>query len=387
MPRSNHSEEKMIKLLKQLPAMKDRRSMHDIYRNVQTNVHKKQKRPMFIPAISGFAALLLFLLIFPVILQQSSGDSFRINQEAKDSANSGESSDMKMDMKSMVIEDNSVEQFAETESHLRTAVYKEDMENSELVTFGAVTDDAHVLPVSILLPKAANHESWLNYYKETADSFDLTQYGFHDINPLIKALDYDDKTKTAKVIITSKNMAFFNMYEKQVMEMLDYTLASQDIELVKFVNEIDEPVELGEFGVLQDRTLKKITKKSHYLYELGNGDMYIVPALSRSATLAAAIESLKFSPNDYYPSLIPENVRPEVAQEYKTEAVITFKKPLDLQRGDRSVNMRMIEGILLTAKEFGYQKVKFENIEQRTWEDFNFDQPIQVPYAPNLLKQ
>ena len=164
------------------------------------------------------------------------------------------------------------------------------------------------------------------------------------------------------------------------MNMIQYTLRYQDVKLVKFVDEKGDKVELGEYGIVQPLPIKKTLKTAHYLYTLSDGNMYIMPADLESDTLNEAIDNMKILPNDFYQSLIPESVSPELIQVEDATATIGFKEPLDLQQGDQHVNMRMIEGLLLTAKEFGYSNVKFENIGPQNWEDFHFENPVQSPF-------
>lgn len=45
----------------------------------------------------------------------------------------------------------------------------------------------------------------------------------------------------------------------------------------------------------------------------------------------------------------------------------------------------MIEAILLTAKEFGFKKVQFQNAGNEKIGHFNLRKAIEVPVAPNLI--
>ncbi|MFK4997726.1 hypothetical protein ACI2OX_10380 [Bacillus sp. N9] len=40
----------------------------------------------------------------------------------------------------------------------------------------------------------------------------------------------------------------------------------------------------------------------------------------------------------------------------------------------------------MTAKDFGYKQLQFENIEPEQWDRFDFTKPITVPVAANLIE-
>ena len=98
MRQSDQSDEKIIKLLKQFPTVTDDRPMDEIYRNVNKNIIKKQKKPMYIPALASIAALILFVLMIPSIFQQPSGNLISLQHDKKESAT--ESGDMQDGYKS-----------------------------------------------------------------------------------------------------------------------------------------------------------------------------------------------------------------------------------------------------------------------------------------------
>jgi len=390
MRQSNQSNERIIKILKKFPTVTDDRPMDEVYRNVNKNIIKKRKKPVYIPVLVGIAALMFFVLMIPTIFQQSSGNLISLQNDKKDSA--AESGELRMDIRATddtadagyaekasdeSADANNAENFAYSgeSSSLRTAVYDEDIAENGITTIGVVSEDAIVVPISLLKNKMES------------TSRNIADYGFQDMKTLLDSMDLDVGSQIITVTIDSNNRDFFLHNEKHINNMLQYTLRYQDVELVKFVDGKGDKVELGEFGIVPDLSIKKTLKTAHYLYTLSNGNMYIMPADLESDNLSEAIDQMKILPNDFYKSLIPENVSPELIQAKDATATIGFKEQLDLEQGDQHANMRLIEGLLLTAKEFGYSNVKFENIEPQNWEEFHFENPVKVPYSSNRLKQ
>ncbi|MCR2820271.1 hypothetical protein [Lederbergia panacisoli] len=389
MRQSDREDEKVIQLFKQLPKIEDKRSMDEIYRNIKIGMNKKQRKPIFVPALTSIAGLLLFLLVFPFIFQQSPVDYFSSNSKVKENADSGSimesnSADMKKDinMEEEITMYN--EEAIVVDSDLTSAVYEKDTLGNEIYTFGAVTKDA-IIPIT-LLEKENHEEDWLIQNRKEAESFNASEYGFQDFAPLLDAMELNGERNEARVTISSENRPFFEANELQIMTMLQYILQPHDIGLVKFVNENGDNVELPHYGPVPDLPIKKNLKRGYFLYPLAENSDYLVPADEDSNSLAEALTYMKTKPNSFYQSVIPDVISAEVVKEDPTGVTIKFDKPVELDQGDQLKNMQLIEGILLTAKEFGKTEVQFENIEPSNWESFQFDQPVKVPLAPNLIQ-
>lgn len=379
----NKKEKEIIELFKQLPKMKDERPKTEIYRNVKYKSDKKQRKPVLIPIYAIAAALLFFIVAVPLLFQQSQSNlsmekSTRENDiasTAEENANISLFREQKQDNNASELEKSS------DKSDLTTAVYDHE-NNNGIATFGVVTGDAIAIPISIQT-EWDEKKDWLANYRAAAQKFDPEAYGFKKFALLIDAMNYNQEEKTVYVTISPENKEFFIENEMQLSYMVDYTVRSQDVKQVKFVDEKNQPVELGEFGVMQPQNIS-ILKKPHYQYEV-NGREYIVPADLTSESLTEAVSSMKLPPNNSYTSLILNGIDPIVKGEEK-EAIIGFKETLYLDEGDSKAKVKMIEGMLFTAKEFGFDHVQFENIEPERWEEFDFSNPVPVPTYLNLLE-
>ncbi|MBS4199539.1 GerMN domain-containing protein [Bacillus sp. FJAT-49732] len=394
MRQSDRENDDVIQLLKKLPTVEDKRSMDEIYRNIKLGMNKKQKRPIFVPVLTSVAGLLIFLLVFPFIFQTSPIDYLSSQSKVKESADSGgmmnqAAESRKLD-KDMNQEDEKITMYTEkamdVKSTLKTAVYEEETLGNEVYTFGVVTKDAIAIPITLLVQESPN-EDWLIQSKKEAESLNATAYGFRDVSPLLDAMKLNVESREAKVTIIPENRPFFETNEQQLEYMIQYLLRPHNIEVVKFVNENDEPVELSHFGVVPDVHIEKNLRKAYFLYSVTQDSQYLVPADLPSDSLADALKDMKTKPNSDYKSVIPNAVSAEVVKEDTSDVTIKFDKRIELDQGDQLKNMQLIEGILLTAKEFGKTEVQFENIEPSHWESFQFDQPITVPIAPNLIKR
>lgn len=385
MAQSDQKNEKLIQLLNQLPKVTDERPKEEIYRNIKKKMNKpKPKRTIFIPAISTFASLIVVLLLFPVIFQQSPADLL-MKKEVKESA---ESHDMdnrqysvkeraKMDTENEEANMNAAQNFDVAD--LKTAAYEED--GVKVYTYGVLTADAVAIPVSLVDP--VSNEDWLTRFKEVSKTLDDPRYGLQDVSSFINSIRIDNPT-TARIIIDSSNRSLLNNGDV-LKTLVQYTFKNSDIETVRFTDEDGNKVEDGHYGEIQDEPISEISQKAYFLYKGDIENSYIVPDNSEVSTLEDAVDKMDEAQSDYLLPLIPKNVELEVHTEDSEVATIRFKDHFNLLEGDLEENMRMIEGLLLTAKEFGFEFVQFENLSQEEWHGFHFGQPVKVPIAPNVL--
>ncbi|MEK3885945.1 hypothetical protein [Bacillus sp. FSL K6-3431] len=381
----DENDKKLIKLMEQLPDIEDKRPKDEIFRNVKYGLQKKKKRTRLIPVLSAIAAVLFLAIVIPLFFQQSGGNFMSMDSAKQENHlnSSEEKTEMSIQSKRSM-DSNESELIQSSDSYeMVTSVYDTGQNADDIVTFGAVTTDGFVVPISMRVEDVK--PDWLSTLKHTAASINLEASGFEEVSPLIKAMRYGEDSKTIDVEITDDNIAFFTKNEKQLMQMIEYTVQTQGIEIVKFVNDHHDPVELGAYGVLQDLIVKDISKKPYFLYEYENGGKYIIPADLASTNFTDALSDLKNVPNDFYQALIPEEVTLSSKEGENGGVIIQFKEVFILDKGDLHANIRMIEGILLTAKAFGYDTVKFENILPLHFDNFDFSNPISVPYSANLI--
>ncbi|MBS4209718.1 GerMN domain-containing protein [Bacillus sp. FJAT-50079] len=376
-------EQELIELFDQLPKIEDERSFDQLYRNVNQHLAKKPKKRRFIiPSLATLAALILFMIAIPTYFQK--GEFTRNSTPLMEEKSSMDMAEQKNESSLLVKESNEmVEQ--QKSPHMTTAAYEPDDANHKLVTYGVSTEDAFVIPISMYVAYDGK-EDWLSVYKRAAQKLDVERHGFKPITPMLDALEYEQETKAMIVTVHPDNRSFFVNNVNQIVEMLDYTLRNEEVQMTKFRNEHGEPVELGNFGVVQDRDIEQNLNKAHYLFTTKTGEIFIVAATSDSPQFSKAIEDMRETPNAFFQPLIPEDVHPVVTEE-NGEATVNFKEEILLDEGDSIAKIRMVEGILLTAKEFGYKQLQFENIEPEHWDRFDFTKPITVPVAANLIEE
>jgi hypothetical protein len=112
-----------------------------------------------------------------------------------------------------------------------------------------------------------------------------------------------------------------------------------------------------------------------------------VPSDQNYKQISDALAAMKKSPNDLYHSVLMRGLGVSVLNQDGKNVTIKFDRRVDLTKESQKDAMNMIEGILLTGKDFGYSTVAFQNIEPSSWNGFDFSKAIEVPVAPNRIEQ
>ncbi|MBO0995351.1 hypothetical protein [Bacillus sp. SD088] len=391
MPEEMKQKKKMIQMIKHLPEVTDQRSKEEIYRKVKQNMDRKPKKRkglILIPTFASLAAVLIFLLVSPTLFEQNAGqkESSMADRRVTSNQDNTEKNENKLfesDEKNSTMQ---AQEETEKSSQFRTSLYNEDVENKQVLTYATLTNDGGLVPVSVsILVAKEEGADWFEQYKQEAKLIQNHAPNLMNIEPILNSMVIENQTN-ARVIIDDQFKENFG-YQNGLKDFIQNTFQYTNIEEVQFTDQDGNPVEFGNDGIVQDQAIEKQPHRAQYLYEADSGEAYIV---SNSDTtkdnLNDTLHAMKDSPNDFLQTLIPNNLDFEIVQEEEEQVTIQFNQLLDLSAGDQQEKMWMLEGILLAAKEYGFQAVQFESIEPEQWEGFDFDQPIQVPIAPNILK-
>lgn len=382
-------------LLNDFPAIKDNRSKEKIYSQL-IDKKKGQKRPKnWLPLLVAALAFIAFGILISSIISQNGLDSARnkdsSNGESTESAATSTDNSQQADSSSEAEESGTEEsdQFsaAQADEVLRTAVYEETIGNQTVMTIG-LTENAFVVPVSFLIPEDRIAEAFgdlmpssLDLYQQYADDIDETQLGFDEYHPYLGDLE-----KTAKGIrhilpqdhqydLSSASIGvYFNTLSETFPDVAEITVVNEDGSAAEFsqVGSV-EAISPEQKGI------------AYYSFATINGEIYLAPGYDMPfASATEAIEALAQSPNDFYKSTIPQNVDFQLS-ETEDLVQIDFEGLVDLETLDRLEAVRMIESFALTADSFD-KKIEVKGLQSDSWNGFDFNQPLPVPLAPNLLE-
>jgi hypothetical protein len=394
-------------LVKKLPQIKDVRTPQSIYAKIERQNKKKFIAfNRFIPTVAALAAIFIMVMLAPTVLNQfnentmeksemksteSSGGDSAPNSAQDSLAKSSDKSEMihdDADKDQMTVEkDNSELSMAETEKDIqpttaeRLSLYEEDLEGQDYYSYGLVSPEAVPVPISIVDRPAEGEEGWLTRHEEIAGELPEGKWGMEDFLPLKGKFTMGEN----KVIFTldpehsysggsAVEYAFYHtlLYSFQHKGLNEVVLQEQDGSVPEFSS-------TGKFSKID---LNEDAHTAYYLYSPNGRERFLVPDNINRGNVKESIQAMKSSETSLFQSVIPKNINISVtvSDEYLT---INFLNELDIETLDNETAMEMIEGILLTSKSSGYERVQFENIKQESWNGFMFNEPIETPISPN----
>ncbi|WRP05118.1 hypothetical protein U9J35_14450 [Rossellomorea aquimaris] len=406
MKQSEWKDRDIEDLVKKLPQIKDDRTPQSIYAKMES----KNKKTFFafnrfIPTVAALAAIFIMVMLAPTVLNQfnensmeksemksteSSGGDSATNSAQDSLAKSDDKSEMTHDTDKDRItadKDNSELSMAGTEKDLqpttaeRLSLYKEDLEGQDYYSYGLISPEAVPVPISIVDRQADGQEGWMTRHEEIAGELPEGEWGMEDFLPLkgeftlgenkvIFTLDPEHSYSGASAV----EYAFYHslLYSFQHKGLNEVVLQEQDGSVPEFSS-------TGEFSKID---LNENVHTAYYLYSPNGRERFLVPDNINRGNVKESIQAMKSSETSLFQSVIPKNINISVT-ETDGDLTINFLNELDIETLDNETAMEMIEGILLTSKSSGYERVQFENIKQESWNGFMFNGPIETPISPN----
>ncbi|MGE8204371.1 hypothetical protein ACQKP0_07375 [Heyndrickxia sp. NPDC080065] len=398
MAKYENEERHLEDLLTNMPKMIDHRSPEEIYNNIISNQNRnlRKKRAFLIPSVIVAAAAILIILISSSFFVQPNNNQVATADKSNVKKDSAEKKTDPLYEKSENLPflenqntaadkvDKGKPSSLPKESTEMSAVYEKDMNENDIFNYGVFTKDAIVVPISVIVPKS--NSEWLTKYLDTLKKLPFKKWGFSSDPIFTGELEYHQSDKKLHIIINLKDWSKVPEYvEQNLNNILNYSFAYQDdVSEVDFSDEHGNQVELNNTGLLETTIkINKILKKGYFIYENTNGKNLLIPSDEKYDSLGKALKNMKIAPNDYYRPLIPKNIITTVKEESREHVIIQFKDRLNLSNNNVLDYKTMLDGILLTAKNFGYKFVSFKNISPLKWEEYDFSSQISVPISPN----
>lgn len=406
-------DEKIQKLLHDLPDIQDNRSKEDVLSRLKQDnrmqnmnqakqkTNKKNKRN-FMPAFIAVAVLLVLTLLLPSMLTNNSSNDkasmINMNEDEKKDMKVFSSDDSSLEGESEEMADSELDQnydlknngTDEENTSFRTAAYPDEIDGYTVFHLGLASDAAASIPVTILIPDSQIYEDFgdiepnsLDLYLQYAGKIDEEALGFNDYHPYKGTLSIDGDVLVQTLPSGHGYDIGSGRVETHAGTLQDTFYGFKE---VRFENEDGTPVEFDQVGE-PSTPMKLMSGLNHYnfhMFKQSDGQEYLSSNFSTSYdNLESALGEMKVKLNDVYSPIIPENVEFEVIEQ-KELTIVKFENKLDLSSMSAKEANLLLEGILLTAASFGKQ-IQFENIVQTEWNEFNLTEPLPIPVGPNVL--
>jgi hypothetical protein len=373
MEQNKWSEEEITRQLKGLPAIKDRQSKQALFQKIQADdkcrPHQRKGLPVWgIPALATACVLVLMVFFVPDLMRNSSMD--------KSMGNEGGAAESDVSIMSKPVGNTSLEEVEQAMVY-HEPLLQEDIESAgqDWVTVAYLDEQAQiVIPISFL----TNKGNYIDKVNEQIGVFDESRAGLAE-NPLQRAkISEEEET----VIIDWPPKSIFSAEEVLLKTLIALTFSNEGQKhKVEFRSNGKEGYAFPHLGHREVWDLG-VPGAPHFRYDTSSRDAFIVSLYSTGTEaeelpqdLQGALDVMDDQQQRGLKPLIPEGLELEVKQTGDDSVEVIF--PDSFQLDDNLDSRMMIDAILLTAKSYGYQKVKFNNTGADSIGPYHMEKPIE----------
>jgi hypothetical protein len=389
--KSEWSDKQLEELLRQMPKIQDHRNPRDIYQNL--SIKKKKMPTWIIPSFATAAALLLFFLLVPRLLDGTQTQYFLDSAKQEESA-SDEKISLTEDKSSLMREKEDTARsengIAGTEPEIlmtgnKTALYDDDVGNETAITYWIPDSQAQILvPVTIVVTPDTT-KNWLTVFTESMELLKEEEWGLTDYYPLNAKFELDNKTNTVIVDVpvdhqygegSTSETGFINLLEKNIA-------SNSQVNKILLTTNGNPGIEFGNFGLIEEIVVKPKGKHAYFFHTPeGMTTTYLVPSTSTYQDIDTAFDAMKTDQPKVglTASLVPSFPIKEVKVQ-NNKLIINFDQDTPMENNQDAVSS--FEAILLTAKEFGFETITILNAPIKLLGPFDLSKEIQVPIAAN----
>lgn len=408
MRKSVWTDKELEELLLQLPKISDNRDPRDIYQNIALKTKKRKRQIWFMPSLAALAAVIIFIILAPNLInwQESPEQKISLNSAAskenmemagndrtaatvdkKDDVSAHENNHVKFEADSNNRFSSKNAQKSPADDVERTAVYEEDLQGKELLTYAIPdTNGQNIVPVSVLVQKEDN-KSWFDQYKETMAKLKEKEWGLSDFYPLHANLTYDSLNKVLNVDVPRDHQYGSGSSSEEMFtsSLLDSFAFDDKVEKITFTTEKEKGIVLGN-DEITELDVEKSNSPAHgylFFYPTRGKRPFIVPTPDKYKSIDEAFAAMR-------KEIATHQLKPSLPEEWQFKKVVPNNNgilSIFLSKSSNVTDIQemvySIEAILLTAKNFGYKAVKVENPPVKNIGPFDLSKELQVPVAAN----
>ncbi|MEH7355269.1 negative regulator of sigma-X activity [Neobacillus drentensis] len=395
MKKSEWSDNELEELLRQMPKVRDHRDPHDIYQNIF--LKKRKTKSWLLPGMAAAAAFLLFIILVPKLMGGTNFSYDRAQEEKSSITNKKmELSDRESTIALKKDESSAKEQaYSETEQSdliksesMKTAIYEDELGNGTVFTYWIPDPQAQILiPISTIV-NDTQEQSWLSLYTKTMANLKEEEWGLSNFYPLNATMELDKSNSSVLVNVPANHQygqgsanetIFMNVLKKDIS-------SNSNLKKIKFSTNGEPGIQFGNFGRIEE--VDVTPEKKHailFYYTFGSDIPFLTPSVDTYGDVNTAFEAMKKDQplQGLKSSLIPFQPITDISVIDKT-LFLSFKGISDLKDDQRTLSS--FEALLLTAKEFGLEKVVVKDSAVPFIGPFDLSKENKVPVAPNLRK-
>ena len=393
MKKNKKSDHDIEVLFSQLPKIKDRRKKEEVYAKLLEPPIQKRKNK-WIPAVVSVATLCLLTIISSTYFFEENSTS--TTEQAQDKAtrqliNSAESNEEAEIITEQDIELNEASKMDNEEGEYpqsqdvksASLLYETELEDSDYVTIGVPTKDVqYVVPLTFVYNNKMNY---LDMFNEIANSVNEAYYGLEDYFPLQAEISFIENQKVIGVNLPDDHI-YVNA-DQIFQNVLEESFRYQNITEVQLETEGERGVEFSHIGDIEEVKVTLYPQRAMYVATFSDSATSLfVPSERSFETFSEALEAMKKGTAfEGIQASIPKNVVFESIEDDGENVIVTFSEETIL--ANNAQYEQAIEALLLTARDFGFESVSFQNSTIETIGAINMYESVEVPVAPNVVER
>ncbi|NHM29082.1 hypothetical protein [Neobacillus terrae] len=406
------SDKQLEDLLRQMPKIKDHRHPHEIFQSlsVKKEKHNRRTRTWIMPGFAAAAAAILILILSPGLFQFG-GSSDKTEMEDMSSAGSmktANSGDRATALKTEPKKDSNYEAASKDAAgsdvtHGKmdtgkkvsvlnalsevTALYDDKAAEGRVLTYWIPDKQAmSLVPVTTVVPPDTS-KNWIDLINENMSALDEDEWGLTDYYPLKAKLSFNEKENTLNVDVPA-NHPYAEGSENEtsfVNVLLRLAESNSNVKKIKYTTDgqPNSGIMLGNYGDKQEDEIVPGKNRAFLKHEPeGKGTIFLVPTADSYKTIREAILAMeKDLPTSNLKASLPAKLISEKVS-IKGKTLLVKFAPGATMSDEPSV-IQSYEALLLTAKDFGLEKVKILNPPIDKLGPFDLTVENKVPVGPN----
>ncbi|MDL5611956.1 sigma-X negative effector [Bacillus halotolerans] len=366
MMKPDWNEEQIKELLSQLPAVKDHRSPQDIYKRLSMAKSKKKSAVRWIgPACATAVAVYIAFIISPHFFDQAQPQQKEASQEnaiTKTETADSKKAALSLDQSSLVV--------PEKEQNNYTTVAIADAETSTII------------PVSI---KKTKSNQTIQEVLFESDQLDILDHAITIPSFMDEVEVKENQNHKELHIQVDQPIEAFSVKDDAILKnLLKESLKWSPYEKIKIFSseQKKDGASIGSNGAFTEIPIPKQSNRAYSLYQNEQGQDFLVPTERTFNTVKEAIKEMESSNQTNTAPLIQAGAVKSVTEK-QNHLYIHFSKHSRVE--DSIAGILMLEGLLLTAKEFGFTEVTFAETGTKKIGRYVVTEAIPVPAAPNPI--
>lgn len=385
--KSIQQENELEILLSKLPKIEDNRSVNQIFTSLEF-VERRKKRFHWTPLLASAVAIFIVSIIASsfILGNNSNDENFSMSQDSEMARNEMEMADKDSTDKSQ----NQLGDQSAKESHIENkqmySLYNADLMHNNYFTLAIPTkSNRYYVPLTFLIEKGSIEDSIVALLEET-ENIDEASLGLSDFFPLGAEYFYKSESKT--VMIDLSESTYHKVSDKILLNVLQETFKYQQIEQLRYALEGEIGVEFPYIGYLENEMVNKYTQKATMIYQFDESSpRFFISSFNSSSTIEEAFEIMKTTDNPEDPTVFPTIPSDWAYEIIEADSLLHIKFDEVTELNDSITHQTALEAILLTARDFGYEKVLFGYNGLSKIGTIELNKELELPIAPNVMNK